>query len=78
MCGNLQNNNLNTSFMKQIFELRETNTSFHEKYRLDLNIPYYNLVTFGEKILRIFGPKIRKSLPYHIKFSKNLESFKTC
>ena len=52
MCGNLQTiSNLNTSFMKQIFELRETNTSFREKYPLNLNIPYYNLVTFGEKSL---------------------------
>ena len=36
------NNNLNPSFMKQIFELRETNRSVHEKYRLNLNIPNFN------------------------------------
>ena len=78
MCGNLQTiSNLNTSFMKQIFELRETNTSFREKCPLNLNIPYYNLVTFGEKSLWIFEPKIWNNLPYHIKFSTNLESFKT-
>ena len=63
--------------MKQIFELRETNTSFHEKYPLNLNISYYNLVTFGEKSLRIFEPKIWNNLPYNIKFSTNLEFFKT-
>ena len=70
-------NNLNPSFMKHIFELRETNRNVHEKYRLNLNIPNYNQVTFGKKSLRIFGPKIWNSLPYHIKSSKNLETFKT-
>ena len=70
-------NNLNPSFMKQIFELRETNRNVREKYRLNLNIPNYNQVTFGEKSLRIFGPKIWNSLPYRIKSSKNLGTFKT-
>ena len=69
--------NLNPSFMKQIFELRETNRNICEKYRLNLNIPNYDRVTFGEKSLRIFGPKIWNNLPYHIKSSKNLETFKT-
>ena len=53
--------------MKQIFELRETNRNIREKYRLNLNIPNYNQVTFGKKSLRVFGPKISKNLPYHIK-----------
>ena len=70
-------NNLNLSFKKQIFELRETNKNVREKYRLNLNIRNYNQVTFGKKSLRIFGPKISNSLPYHIKSSKNLETFKT-
>ena len=35
-------NNLNPSFMKQTFELRETNRNVREKYRLNLNIPNYN------------------------------------
>ena len=68
-------NNLNPSFMKQISELRETNRSIREKYRLDLNIPNYNRVTFSKNSLKIFGPNIWNSLPYHIKSSKNLESF---
>ena len=54
-------NNLNPSFMKQIFEFRETNRNVREKYRLNLNIPNYNQVTFGKKSLRIFGPKIWNS-----------------
>ena len=60
-------NNLNPSFIKQIFELRETNKKIREKYRLNLNISNYNQVTFGKKSLRISGPKIRNSLPCHIK-----------
>ena len=71
------NDNLNPSFMKQIFELRETNRNVREKYRLNLNIPNYNQVTFGKKSLRISELKIWNSLPYHIKSSKNLETFKT-
>ena len=70
-------NNLNPSFMKQIFELRETNRNVREKYRLNLNIRNYNQVTFGKKNLRILGPKIWNSLPYDIKSSKNLETLKT-
>ena len=66
-------NNLNSSIMKQIFELRETNRSAPEKYQLNLNISYYNQVTFGKKNSRIFGPKIWNSLPYHIKSLKILE-----
>ena len=73
MRGNLQNNNLNPSFMKQIFELIETNRNVREKYRLNLNIPNYNQVTFGQKSLKIFEPKNWNSLPY----AKNLETFKT-
>ena len=49
---------LNPSFMKQIFELRETNRSVREKYGLNLNIPNYNQVITGKKSLRICGPKI--------------------
>ena len=59
--------------MKQIFELRETNRNVREKYRLNLNIPNYNQVTFGQKSLKIFEPKNWNSLPY----AKNLETFKT-
>ena len=30
----------------------------------------------GKKILRVFGPKLWNSLPYHIKSSENLEYFR--
>ena len=35
-------NNLSPSFLKQIFELRETNKNVREKYRLNFNVPNYN------------------------------------
>ena len=71
-------NNLHTSLMKQIFELRGTSTSFREKYRLNLNIPCYNLVTFGEEFENIWTQNLKQfTLPHYIEFSKNLESFKT-
>ena len=71
-------NNLNPCLLKQIFELRETNRSVCEKCWLNLNIPSYNQVTLGKKSFKIFRPKTKicNSLFYHIKSSKNLESFK--
>ena len=78
MRGYLQTiNNLNPIFMKQIFKLRETKKNVRGKYQLNLNIPNYNQVTLGKKSLRIFGPKIWSSLPYHIKSSITLKSLKT-
>ena len=55
-------NYLNPEFMKDLFSLRETS---REKYMLNLNIPVHNQVTFGSKSLRVFGPKVWNSLPYH-------------
>ena len=69
-------NNLNPEFMRDLFRLRETGRFVWEKYILNLNIPVHNQVIFGSKSLRVFGPKVWSSLPYHIKSSENLESFK--
>ena len=69
-------NNLNPEFMRDLFSLRETGRLVREKYMLNLNIPVHNQVTFGSKSLRVFGPKVWNSLPYHIKSSENLQSFK--
>ena len=60
-------NNLNPSFMKEIFSLRQTNRPVWEKYKLNLDIPSYNQVTFGRKASTFFGPKTSKSpLSYKI------------
>ena len=58
--------------MTEIFSLRQTDKPHREKYKLNLDIPSYNQVTFGRKALTFFVPKIWNSLPYHIQFAKNL------
>ena len=70
-------NNLNPSFMKTIFSLRQTDRPVPENYKLNLDISSYNQVTFGRKALTFLGPKTWNSLPYHIKSAENLASFKT-
>ena len=44
------NNNLKSSFMKQIFELKETNRNVREKYRLNLNISNYNQANLVKRV----------------------------
>ena len=43
--------------MKEIFILRQTDRPVREKYKLNLDIPSCNQVTFGCKALTFFGPK---------------------
>ena len=69
-------NAINPSFMNEIFRLRVTNRIVRSQYRLDLDIPRVNQVSFGNKSIRSFGPKIWNSLPPHIKSCENLETFK--
>ena len=42
-------NNLNSSFMKEIFSLRQTDRPVRNKHKLNLDIPSYNQVTFGRE-----------------------------
>ena len=69
-------NNLNPSFMKEIFELRLISRPAREQYKLNLNIPKKRQVTFGSKSLESLGPKIWNNLPHHIKSAENLNIFK--
>ena len=69
-------NLINPSFMNEIFRLRVTNRMVRSQYRLNLDIPKVNQVSFGNKSIRSFGPKIWNSLPPHIKSCENLETFK--
>ena len=62
--------------MNDIFKLRNTDRLTREKYKLNLEIPKLNQATFGTKSLRSYDPKIWNALPYHIKTSDNLNSFK--
>ena len=60
--------------MRDLFILQLTNRPVGEKYKMNLIIPEFK--NLGKKSLRIFGPKLWKSLSYHIKSCKNLKSFK--
>ena len=54
--------------MNEIFELRKTKRAVRNQYKLNLEDPIINQVTFG--------PKIWNSLPFHIKSSESLTTFK--
>ena len=62
--------------MNDIFKLRNTDKLTREKYKLNLEISKPNQITFGTRSLRSYVPKICNALPYHIKISGNLNSFK--
>ena len=69
-------NNINPTYMSEIFKLRKTRRVVRSNYKLNLDVPTINQVSFGDKSLRYYGPKIWNSLPFHIKSSENLEVFK--
>ena len=69
-------NSINLSFLNKIFRLRVTNRMVRSQYRLNLDIPRVNQVSFGNKSIRSFGPKIWNSLPPHTKPCENWETFK--
>ena len=61
---------INPKFRRDLFSLRETSRLIRERYMLNLNIPVHNQVTFGRESLRVFGPKVWNSSPYHINHPK--------
>ena len=69
-------NDLNPSFMKEIFEKRNENHVSCDRYKLNLNNPRKNQVAFGAKSFKFRGPKIWNALPVNIKTAKNLNAFK--
>ena len=69
-------NNINPAFMNEILELRKTKRAVRNQYKLNLEVPIINQVTFGAKSIRYLGPKIRNSLPFHIKSSESPTTFK--
>ena len=64
-------NNINPSFTKQIFQLRETNRTIRNQYILNLSVPKVSQVSYGET-LKYYGPKIWNSLRFYVKTSKTL------
>ena len=49
-------------FMKEIFSFRQSNKAIWSPYKLNLEVPKMKQVTFGNKSLKSFGPKIWNSL----------------
>ena len=45
-------NNINPSFMKQIFQLRKAKRTVRNQCKLKLSVPKVSLVSYGEKSLR--------------------------
>ena len=69
-------NSINPTFMNDIFKLRKTNRAIRNQYKPNPEVPIINQVTFGAKSIRYLGPKIWNSLPFHIKSSESLTTFK--
>ena len=70
-------NKLNPEFMNNIFKVKENKRVVREQYKLNLETPERNQVTFGAKSLKVYGSKVWNSLPSHIKASENLIQFKS-
>ena len=83
-------NNINPTYMNETFKLGKTSRVVRRNYKLNLDVPAINRVSFGDKSLRCCRPNIWNSnsniwnsnsniwnsLPFLIKFSENLETFK--
>ena len=69
-------NKVNPEFMNNIFEVKEDKRLVKEEYILNFETPKWNQVTFGAKILKVNGLKIKNSLSFNIKSSENLIIFK--
>ena len=59
-------NSLNLSFMSNIFKEKLSQRLSTDKCRLNLDIPNWNLGTFGAQSLEAYGPKIWHSVSNHI------------
>ena len=70
-------NKLNPEFMNNIFKVKENKRLVREQYKLNLETPEWNQVTFGAKSLKVYGSKVWHSLLFHIKTSENLIQFKS-
>ena len=61
-------NKLNPEFMNIIFNVKQNKTLVREQLnqiKLNLEVPEMNQVTCGAKGLKVCGPKVWNSLPFH-------------
>ena len=70
-------NKLNPEFMNNIFKVKENKGLVKEQYKLNLETPKWNQVTFGAKSWKVYGSKVWNRLPFHMKTSENLVQFKS-
>ena len=63
---------LNLEFMSNIYKVKENKRKVREQYKLNLETREGNQVTFGAKILKVYGLKVWNNLPFHIKTYENL------
>ena len=68
-------NNINPTYMNEIFKLRKISRAVRSNYKLNIDVPTINQVSFCGKSLRYCMPKLWNLLSFHIKFSENLEAF---
>ena len=68
-------NNINPTYMNEIFKPRKISRAVRSNYKLNLDVPTINQVSFGGKGLRYYRPKIWNLLSFHIKSSENLKAF---
>ena len=61
---------------KGLFKDHKTNRAQREQYKLNLEIPKSNQVSFGTKSMGIQRPGVGYALPFHIKSKENLQVFK--
>ena len=65
-------NNLNPDFMKNVFTSKQ-----NARVRpCDLLVRSHNTATYGDKSIKILGPKIWNTLPTEIKCETSLSKFK--
>ena len=68
-------NKLNLECMNKIFQVNKR--LVREQYKLNLETPEWNQVTFESKSLKVHGRKVWNSLPFHIKTPENLIQFRS-
>ena len=68
-------NNINPTYMNEIFKLRKISRVVPSNYKLNIDVPTINQVNFCGKSLRYCMPKLWNLCSFHIKFSENLEAF---
>ena len=69
-------NNTNPTYMNEIFKLRRISRLVRSNYKLHLDVPTINQLSFGGKSHRYLVPKSWNLLSFHITSSENLRTYK--